>query len=243
VEQGDADYGVIPIENSLGGAVNLSQEMLVDNDLKIVAQVYLKVEHCLISYHPLNEIDRIFSKDQAFNQCRDWLRRNLPRAEQLEVSSTAKGVQIAADTPRSAAIAGILASEFYDVPVTAENIQDKTDNSTRFIVLGKHCSPAVGSGRDRTSLVFSIEDDKGALARALEPFSQRGINLCKIESRPTRRRPWDYFFFVDLIGHIDDEPVAAAIEELKARTQFVKWLGSYPNTGLRDDGTAAGSRF
>ncbi len=243
VEHGDCDYGVIPIENSLGGAVNLSQEMLVDSELKVVAQVYLRVQHCLISNHPLDQITRIYSKDQAFNQCRDWLRRNLPKAEQQEVSSTAKGVQIASETEGGAAIAGLLASEFYKVPVIAENIQDKTENSTRFIVLGQRCSPPTGEGRDRTSIVFSIEDRVRALSDALEPFSRRGLNLCKIESRPTRRKPWDYYFFVDLIGHIDQPEVREALEELRTRCPFVQWLGSYPNNGFADGSKPVGSLF
>ncbi|MGJ3242069.1 MAG: prephenate dehydratase [Opitutales bacterium] len=229
VERGEANYGVFPIENSTGGAVNHSQERLVESDLKIIAQVFLKVEHCLISNHPLEAIEVVYSKDQALNQCRDWLRRHLPRAKQVEVDSTSKGVVIAKETEGAAAIAGILASEQHRVPVVAENIQDANDNSTRFLVIGRAVSPPTGNGRDRTSIVFTIRDEVAALQKALEPFSSRGINLCKIESRPSRRKAWDYYFFVDLIGHYDDPDVKAAMAELEQRCPFVKWLGSYPN--------------
>ncbi len=229
VERGDADYGVFPIENSTGGSVNNSQEILAETDLKIISQVFLKVEHCLISNTPMEDIKTVYSKDQAFNQCRDWLRRNLPAAELIEVGSTSKGVQIARDEPGSAAIASIIASEIHRVPVIKENIQDRTDNMTRFLVIGKTAAPPMGDGRDRTSIVFSIKDEVGGLQKALDAFSSRNINLVKIESRPSRKRPWDYYFFADMTGHIEDEAVKSAMADLEAHCPFVKWLGSYPN--------------
>lgn len=229
VERDDADYGVFPIENSTGGSVNNSQEILVETDLKIIAQVYLKVEHCLISNSPLDQITDIYSKDQAISQCRDWLRRNLPDARLHEVGSTSKGVQIAGKTAGAAAIASIIASKIHGVPVIQENIQDRMDNFTRFLVVGKHPSAPLGGGLDKTSLVFSIKDEVGGLQKALSAFSDRHINLVKIESRPSRKRPWDYYFYVDLIGHIEDQPVKEALADLEAHCPFVKWLGSYPN--------------
>jgi len=229
VERGDADYGVFPIENSTGGSVNNSQEILVETDLKIIAQVYLRVEHCLISNHPLDEITAIYSKDQAISQCRDWIRRNLPTAQLHEVGSTSKGVQIAKKTKGAAAIAGIIASEIYRVPVIKENIQDRTDNFTRFLVVGNHPSPPLGEERDKTSIVFSIYDEVGGLQKALKPFSERNINLVKIESRPSRKRPWDYYFYVDFVGHVEDAHVKEAMGELEKNCPFVKWLGSYPD--------------
>lgn len=229
VEREDADYGVFPIENSTGGSVNNSQEILVETDLKIIAQVYLKVEHCLIANIPLHEVTDIYSKDQAISQCRDWLRRNLPEARLHEVGSTSKGVQIARETPGAAAIASIIASKIHKVPVIKENIQDRMDNFTRFLVVGKHPSPPLGDGRDKTSLVFSIHDEVGGLEKALRAFSDRNINLVKIESRPSRKRPWDYYFYVDMTGHIEDEPVREAVADLERQCPFVKWLGSYPN--------------
>lgn len=229
VEHNDADYGVFPIENSTGGSVNNSQEILVETELKIIAEVYLKVEHCLISKSKPEEITDVYSKDQAISQCRDWIRRNLPRAHLHEVGSTTAGVQIAKKETGAAAIASLIAADMYGVPVIKENIQDRTDNFTRFLVIGKFPSPPLGNGRDKTSLVFSIHDEVGGLQKALESFSARTINLLKIESRPSRKRPWDYYFFVDLVGHIEDSHVAETVEDLKAFCPFVKWLGSYPN--------------
>ncbi|MEM7671697.1 MAG: prephenate dehydratase, partial [Verrucomicrobiota bacterium] len=206
VERGEADYGVFPIENSTGGAVNQSQEILVDSRLKIISEVFLPVEHCLISDLPIEKISKIYSKDQALSQCRDWLQRHLPHAELIEVESTAKGVLIAKDSSDSAAIGSELAAQSHQVGVVAKSIQDRVDNSTRFIVVGDTPSPAIGNGRDRTSLVLSVRDEVSALQKVLEPFSKRGINLCKIESRPTRLKPWEYYFFIDIIGHFD-EPI------------------------------------
>lgn len=229
VEHNDADYGVFPIENSTGGSVNNSQEILVETDLKIISEVYLQVQHCLISRTPMDKITDVYSKDQALNQCRDWLRRNLPKARLHEVGSTTAGVQIAKEEEGAAAVASLVASDLYGVPVLKENIQDRTDNFTRFLVIGKYPSPPLGGGRDKTSLVFSIHDEVGGLQKALEAFSAREINLLKIESRPSRKRPWDYYFYVDFIGHIEDAPVQEAVGALEEHCPFVKWLGSYPN--------------
>ena len=228
VERGEADYGVFPIENSTGGAVAHSQEILVDSELKIISEVFLPVEHCLISDHPLEKITHVYSKDQALSQCRDWLQRHLPNAELVEVESTAKGVLIAKESESAAAIGSELAAQSHNVGVVAKSIQDRQDNSTRFLVIGHTPSPAIGNGRDRTSLVLSVRDEVAALQKVLEPFSKRSINLCKIESRPTRLKPWEYYFFIDIIGHFDDPIIQEAYEELKACSLFIKWLGSYP---------------
>ncbi len=231
VEHGDADHGVVPIENSTEGAVFHSLDMLVETDLKIVAQVFLPIEHCLISKEPLEKISIVFSKDQALGQCRDWLRRNLPSAQLCEASSTSAAVCQARETPGAAAVAGRLAADLYGVPVVAAGIQDRLDNITRFLVLGKTVSAPLGPGRDKTSLVFSLNDEPGALLRALEPFSTRGVNLSKIESRPSRQKAWHYYFFIDCIGHWQDAVVQEAVEALRRHCPFVKWLGSYPNGG------------
>ncbi|MGH8017254.1 MAG: prephenate dehydratase [Opitutaceae bacterium] len=229
VEKGDADYGVIPIENSTEGAVFHSLDMLVESDLKIVAQIFLEIAHHLISRSLLAEITKVYSKDQAIGQCRRWLHRHLPHAACLDAESTARAVEIARDNPGSAAIASALAAEMYGVPVAASNIQDKADNTTRFLVVGRKSSGALGQGRDKSSYVFSLNDRPGALMTALEPFGRRSISLSKIESRPSKKKAWDYYFFVDVIGHHEDEPVREAIKELEQRCPFVKWLGSYPN--------------
>ena len=230
VQRAEADYGVVPIENSTEGAVFHSLDMLIETDLKIVAQVYLEVSLCLISQSPLKKIKSVHSKDNALGQCRQWLGRMLPDVTLVECESTALAVQHARDNSETAAIAGNNAAELYKVPVVSENIQDKSDNITRFLAIGKDSNGRLGKGRDKTSYVFSLRDEVGALVRVLEAFSSRDINLCKIESRPSRRKLWDYYFFVDIIGHCEDKPVREAIDELKKSCPVVKWLGSYPNT-------------
>jgi chorismate mutase / prephenate dehydratase len=229
VEKGEADYGVIPVENSTEGAVIHSLDMLVESELKIVAQVYLEISHNLLSLSPREEIVAVYSKDQALWQCRRWLQMHLPQAELREASSTTRAVQIIKDTPGAAAIASSLAAEIYDVPVVAGNIQDKADNITRFLVIGKTSSGPVRNGQNKSSFVISISDEVGALQRAIAPFAARGINLSKIESRPSRKKPWDYYFFIDILGHYRDPGVQEALKEVQQYCPLVKWLGSYPN--------------
>jgi chorismate mutase/prephenate dehydratase len=230
VEKGDADYGVIPIENSTGGAVFHSLDSLVESDLKIVAQVFLEIQQNLISNSPITEITKVYSKDQAIAQCRDWLHRHLPHAVCLEADSTSRAVEIARDNPGTAAIASSLAAEQFKVPIVAHNIQDSAQNTTRFLVIGRQPSGGLGDGSDKSSYVFSLNDKPGALLTALEPFNQRHINLTKIESRPIKKKAWDYYFFIDIIGHNDEPQIKEAISELEQRCPFVKWLGSYPNS-------------
>jgi len=234
VEKGVSDYGVLPIENSTDGIVRHSLDMLVNTKLFIVNQVYLDIEHCLISNSPLNEIRLVCSKDQALGQCRDWLLRNLPEAVQKEVESTSLAVKMAMGEKGVAAIASSLASEKWGVPIVERNIQDRSDNITRFLVIGKEPASPLGGDKDRTSIVVSLKDEVGSLQEALNIFSAHKINLCKIESRPTRRKSWDYFFFIDFVGHFEDPAVQSAIEQLKGKSNFVKWLGSYPNTQMRN---------
>ena len=232
VEKGEADYGIIPIENSTEGSVREALDSFVESDLKVVAQIYLPINHVLISATPLDKVDKVYSKDQAIAQCRHWLQRHLPHAQLVETASTAKAVEIAKNTPGAAAIAAELAAQVQAVPVIARGIQDKSDNTTRFFVIGKKASGPVGGGRDMTSLLISLGDEaaahSGALLKMLLPFGERGINLSKIESRPSKKRSWDYFFFVDVTGHHDDVAMKEAISELKKFCPMVKWLGSYP---------------
>ena len=175
------------------------------------------------SQSPLEVIKEVHSKDQALGQCRDWLRRNLPDAVWVESHSTASAVAVAKERPEVAAIAGAIASETHGVPILQRGIQDNSENVTRFLVVGQTKVKPLGSGADKTSLVISLKDQSGALEKALAPFAQRGINLSKIESRPSRKKAWDYFFFIDLIGHIEEANVQEALEELKC-SSFVKWL-------------------
>lgn len=231
VEKGESDYGVIPIENSTEGSVRDALDLFVESDLKIVAQIYLEIAHALISHEPLEKIAKVYSKDQALAQCRHWLARHLPHAQLIDAPSTAAAVQLAKKTKGVAAVATKLAADHYGVPVVVANIQDKSDNTTRFFVIGKQASGSAGAGKDKSSFIISLSDEPGSLLKMLQPLSERGINLSKIESRPSKKRPWDYYFFIDVTGHYNEPHVQEAIKELKKICPLVKWLGSYPNIG------------
>ncbi|MDR0352132.1 MAG: prephenate dehydratase [Opitutaceae bacterium] len=232
VEKGEADYGIIPIENSTEGSVRDALDQFVTTELKIVAQLNLEITYALITPEPLAKITKVYSKDQALAQCRLWLQRHLPHAQPLNAPSTARAVEIARDEPGAAAIAPPLAAARHGVPVLKRDIQDRTNNTTRFLVLGRTPSGPVGGGRDMTSLLISLGDEAsrqpGALLRLLKPLTERGLNLTKIESRPSRRLAWDYYFYLDVTGHYDDPPMRAALAELRTFCPLVKWLGSYP---------------
>jgi chorismate mutase/prephenate dehydratase len=223
-----ADYGVVPVENSTEGVVTHTLDMFVDSDLKIVAQIVLPVQHCLLSKCRRERIKKLFIHPQSLGQCRAWVQANLPRAEIIETSSNARSAELAAAERNSAAIAGVLASEKYNVPILEYDIQDNAANATRFLVLGRQCSPP--TGKDRTSIMFSIADRVGALYRSLTPFRRYRLNMTKIESRPSKRKAWEYFFFVDCDGHMEDSKVAKALKMLGEQCSYVKVLGSYPNT-------------
>ena len=222
-----ADYGVVPVENSTEGVVTHTLDMFVDSELKIVAQIVLKVQHCLLSKGARGEIRKLFAHPQSLGQCRSWVQNNLPGAEVIETSSNARSAELARKTRHSAAIAGVLAAERYGLNILETDIQDNSANATRFLVLGRQCSPP--TGHDRTSLMLSINDRVGALHRALTVFRRYKINMTKIESRPSKRKAWEYFFFVDCDGHVSDRKVARAIADLEQQCAFVKVLGSYPN--------------
>jgi chorismate mutase/prephenate dehydratase len=223
-----ADYGVVPVENSTEGVVTHTLDMFVESDLKIVAQIILPVQHCLLANCLRAQIRKLYAHPQALGQCRDWVRTNLPRVDIVETSSNARSAELAAKEKGAAAIAGILASERYDVPVLDYDIQDNVANATRFLVLGRQCSPPTSD--DRTSLMFSLMDRVGALHQALAAFRRYRINMTKIESRPSKRKAWEYFFFVDCEGHMEDRRVAKAISLLSEHCSYVKVLGSYPDT-------------
>ncbi len=227
VSKNRADYGVVPIENSTEGVVTHTLDMFVDSDLKIVSQIVLRVQHCLLSDSKKSQLKKLFAHPQALAQCRAWVQNNLPRVEIIETSSNARSAELAAKEKAAAAIAGQLASEKYGLDVLEYDIQDNAANATRFLVLGRQCSPA--TGHDRTSLMISLVDKVGALHRALAAFRRYRINMTKIESRPSKRKAWEYFFFIDCDGHASDQKVAKAIGELEQQCSFVKVLGSYPN--------------
>jgi chorismate mutase/prephenate dehydratase len=222
-----ADYGVVPVENSTEGVVTHTLDMFVDSDLKIVAQIVLPIQHCLVSNWKRSELKRLYAHPQSFAQCRIWVQNNLPHIEVIETSSNARSAELAAKEKNSAAIAGVLAAEHYGLHILESDIQDNSANATRFLVLGRQCSPP--TGKDRTSIMLSITHEVGALYQALSAFRRFKVNLTKIESRPSKRKAWEYYFFVDCEGHKEDRKVAKAIEELQRQCNFVKVLGSYPN--------------
>lgn len=226
VERGRCDYGVVPIENSIEGAVNHTLDMLIDSELKICSEVILDVMHNLLVKNLNDKIKRVYSNPQVFGQCRMWLESNLPGVELIATSSTTKAAQLAAQNRNSAAIASILAAEIYGLKIASESIEDSRHNITRFLVLGK--SDVLATGNDKTSIVFSIKDKVGALHEMLLPFKHNKINLTKIESRPSKKRAWDYYFFVDFSGHCTDKKVKQALRQLKIKCTDLKILGSYP---------------
>jgi chorismate mutase/prephenate dehydratase len=228
VSKNRADYGVVPVENSTEGVVTHTLDMFVDSDLKIVAQIILPVQQCLMSNSPRAQIKKLYSHPQSLAQCRGWIQNHIPQVEIVETSSNARSAELAAREKDTAAIGGILAAEKYGLTVLEQDIQDNAANATRFLVLGRQCSPPTGS--DRSSLMVSISDKVGALHHALAAFRKNRINLTKIESRPSKRKAWEYFFFIDCDGHRDDRKVARAIESLEQECSYVKVLGSYPNT-------------
>lgn len=226
VERGDADYGVVPIENSIEGAVTHTLDMFADARVKICAEVYLDIAHCLVASCPRGDIRKVYSNPQVFGQCRTWLRSNIPAAELVEVSSTARAAERAAREKNAAAIANELAAEIYGLKLLERNIEDSGKNETRFLVIGRES--AGRSGDDKTSVLVSVSDRVGALYRMLFPFKKHGINLTMIESRPSKKKAWEYYFFIDFSGHIEDESAARALKDLESQCVFVEHLGSYP---------------
>ena len=228
VERGRAHYGVVPIENSQEGSVNATLDRFMDSEARICAQIFLPVELNLLGRGPLDKVRKVYSHPQPFGQCRRWLAEHLPSAECIEVSSTARAAEMAAAEEGSAALAGGMAGEEFGLPVLARSIQDSASNVTRFFVIGRQ--PARPSGRDKTSVMFAVKDQPGALAKALAPFEKSGISLTRIESRPSKRQAWEYYFFADFAGHAEDAKVAAALAELAGVCAFTRILGSYPDT-------------
>ncbi len=227
VSRNRADYGVVPVENSTEGAVTHTLDMFIDSELKIVSQLVLPIQLCLLSRFPRKKIKKLFAHPQTLAQCRSWVQNNFPDIEIVETSSNARSAELARVEKNSAAIAGTLAAERYKLPILESEIQDSSSNVTRFLVLGRQCSPP--TGHDRTSLMFGVTDRVGALHHALAAFRRYRINMTKIESRPSKRKAWEYFFFVDVDGHIEERRVARSMELLEQQCSFLKVLGSYPH--------------
>lgn len=226
IGKGRVDYGVVPIENSIEGAINHTLDMFIDSDLKICSEISLTISHNLLSNTTVKRIKKVYSNPQVFAQCRSWLEANLSNVELIEVSSTTKAAELASKSKSAAAIASIVASRIYRLKIIAERIEDYTDNVTRFLVIGNSIPNSTRD--DKTSVMFSIKDRVGALHNMLSPFKKNGINLTKIESRPSKKKAWDYYFFVDFSGHVSDAKVKKALDELAKECTFFKILGSYP---------------
>ena len=226
VSRGAADYGLVPIENSTEGGVNQSIDMFADTKLKIASEIYLPIHHHLLCKGRMEEIRLIYSHPQPFAQCRNWLQGHLANVEKREVGSTAEAAERASKDPRVGAVAGSLAAEIYGVPMIAQHIEDSPYNITRFFVVAERM--AERTGKDKTSLVISVKDEPGALLRLLQPFFHNKINLSRIESRPSKRRAWEYNFYLDLEGHVQDEPVQTTLRQLESIARHLEVLGSYP---------------
>lgn len=226
VSQHRADYGVVPVENSTEGVVTSTLDMFVDSELQVVSEIVMAIQHCLVGRGEQSRIKRLYSHPQALAQCRAWVQSHLPQVEVIETSSTTRAAELAAEDDATAAIASALAADRYKLQLLQSDLQDNSANATRFLVLGRQIPQPTGN--DRTSLILSIADKVGALHKCLEPFRENRINLTRIESRPSKRKAWAYYFFIDLDGHVNDASVAKAIQALDDYCSMVKVLGSYP---------------
>lgn len=227
VEAGLSDYGVVPVENSTGGAVGTTLDLLLQTPLKICGEVDLRVHQFLLRKPgSTTGAEKVYSHAQSLAQCHEWLNQNLPGVERVAVVSNAEAARLAAEDGTAAAIAGEAAAEHYGLEKVAENIEDKPNNTTRFLVLGQH--DAAPSGRDKTSLALSARNRPGAVCELLTPLARHEVSMTKLESRPSRAGLWEYVFFVDVEGHRRDEKVALALAELTDKAAFLKILGSYP---------------
>ncbi|MRR15180.1 MAG: prephenate dehydratase [Deltaproteobacteria bacterium] len=229
VEKGSVEWGVVPVENSLEGSVNVTLDRLVLTPLKIQAETYLRISQCLIAQaKSMKGIKNVYSHPQALAQCQAWLRAHLPNAVLGEMESTAAAVQMVRGKKAAAAIGSDLAAATYGMNVLARGIEDNPSNTTRFLVIGGASEESDATGDDKTSIIFATPDVPGSLHRALTAFAKRKINLAKIESHPAKGKMWEYLFFVDMIGHRRDKPVQDSLRELGDKTVFMKILGSYP---------------
>jgi chorismate mutase / prephenate dehydratase len=229
VQDDRSDYGVVPVENSTEGVITHTLDFLADSDLEVCSEIRVPIHHYLLNRSgKLGGVKRVLSHPQALGQCSAWLAKHLPLARTENAPSTSAAVQaVLKDRQKgSAAIGSKLAMEIYGLKAAASNIQDRNDNETRFFVIGKDSPKPTGS--DKTSIMFSIRDHVGALAEAIAPFSSAGINLTAIESRPSRLKAWDYYFFVDFLGHKDDPRIRRVLGRLQKKVARMRVLGSYP---------------
>jgi len=224
----EADACVVPVENSIEGGVNATHDMLVATDLSICGEIYLRIRHVLVAAQTGKTIERIYSHPNALGQCRQWLLRNYPNAEQIECSSTSYGAQKVLQESNAAAIASVFAARHFGLKILHRNIQDVPRNMTRFLILSRQMPPP--SGQDKTSLLFAVSHQVGALNHVLQLFADNGLNLEKIESRPSAQKEWEYLFFVDVKGHCQQAKLKRALAPIRKQTLWLKILGSYPQT-------------
>ena len=227
VEESRAHFGVVPVENSTEGMISVTLDAFLDSDLKVCGEVSLPIRHQLLSSADgMSKIKRVAAHSQALAQCREWLNRYLPDVETQATLSNAEAAILAREDDSLAAIASDTAAKLYDLNIIASGIEDDKNNTTRFLVVGKKNYPS--SGEDKTSLVVSAPNKVGSLYGLIQPFSKYNVDMSRIESRPSRKNNWDYVFFIDVIGHQDDEPVQKALAEIRQEAAFFKLLGSYP---------------
>ncbi|MBN1381883.1 MAG: prephenate dehydratase [Deltaproteobacteria bacterium] len=227
VEKGEVDWGVVPRENSLEGSVNLTLDQLFSTTLKIRAEIFLRISHCLISAEEsLDDIKKVYSHPQALAQCQRWLRENLPQAMVTAVESTSAAAKMVSEEKNAAAIGSLLAAQTYGLKIISKGIEDYPMNVTRFFVIGRGDTQA--TGKDKTSIMFGTPNVPGALYHALKSFAERGLNMSKIESYPTKGSPWEFVFFVDVEGHQTDDEVRLCLDEMRTKSSLYKILGSYP---------------
>lgn len=240
VQSAEADFGVVPIENSSQGVVSHTLDMFLDADLKICGEVELRIHHNLLTHaRSLDQIERIYSHQQSLSQCKTWIRAHLPKAEVIAVSSNAEAARRVRNAPDAGAIAGRSAAEIYGLPVMFAAIEDHPDNSTRFLVIGRKLFPP--SGRDKTTLLLAGREGPGLLYKLLEPFHLHRVNMTRIESRPSKLGKWEYVFFIDIEGHVDDETVARALADIEKVSKLSKVLGSYPRAVMAGEESGSDS--
>ena len=226
-ESQQVDFGIVPVENSSEGAVNRSLDLMLQSPLVICAEVSLPVKHNLLSQNEsLEGINKVCAHPQALAQCAGWLDKHLPHAQRMPVSSNAEGARLASEASDTAGIASELAAERYHLKIACGSIQDDPHNRTRFAVIGRYACAA--SGSDQTSLILSVPDKAGAVHSLIEPLARHGVSMKRFESRPARQGTWEYYFYIDILGHQSDEAVSAALEELRQRAALMKIVGSYP---------------
>lgn len=227
VEQGKAHFGVVPVENSTEGVITHTLDCFTSSHLRVCGEVQLPINHQLLSHADgLTNVEKVYAHPQALAQCRGWLERYLPNAEILTASSNAEAAVIAAEDPTVAAIASDIAARLYKIQILASGIEDERNNTTRFLIIGTDSYAA--SGEDKTTIMVSAPNKVGSLFELLKPLYDAGVDMSRIESRPSRQTNWEYVFFIDLMGHIDDPKVSQALDDLESKSAYFKLIGSYP---------------